>query len=73
MQNLPIPVVEMEKKFQEIIFGNKIEGKFSYERQAEKLTTNYKLYRPQNIIYINKIIILILLNLFFFEIIYIKI
>ena len=73
MQNLPIPVVEMEKKFQEIIFGHKIEGIFSYERQAEKLTTDYKLYRPQNIIYINKIIILILLKLFFFEIIYIKI
>jgi len=44
-------VVEMEKRFQETVFGDKPEGSFGQkganERQAEKLATGWRLYRPQ--------------------------
>ena len=49
----PIPVMEMEKRFQETICGNEPEGKFgqkgAHERQAEKLATGYRQYRSQKL------------------------
>jgi hypothetical protein len=46
-------VVEMEKRFQETIYGDESEGKFdqkgAHKRQAEKLATGYRLYRSQKL------------------------